>query len=163
MKKVFTLFLKSNFSCVFASVLKKNISLALIVTFLNFINCIHSPRIPSSTILHTITKIAEDMQSQKITPTALRNIKIGQSGYCYLLDPEGTVISHPHPSIEGINFSGIPLIKLILQQKSGCFIQFIEGQEKIIIFRSAEPYGILCASISAHEVELEKKSCERFE
>lgn len=127
------------------------------------IACIQQRKLTSMEINRIADETAYQLKMNKITPISIKNIKFGKSGHCYLLDFEGTVISHPTHSVEGINFSGIPMIINILKKRSGCYIHFFDGKEKIIIFRNAEPHGILCLSISSNEVEFIKENCERFE
>lgn len=112
---------------------------------------------------NSVDEAAKSLSTGSISQSALKNIKVGKSGYYYLLDGEGTVLAHPNPSIEGINFSGIPMVKSILEKKSGCFLQFFDGREKIVIFRNAGPKGILCFTINAEEVKGGSEKCQRFD
>lgn len=128
-----------------------------------FLMCSHTLMLRMDTVLSHTDETAKSLSSNSLSPSALKNIKIGKSGYYYIMDYEGTVIAHPNPSIEGINFSGIPMVNSILEKKSGCFIQFFDGMEKMLIFRNAEPHGILCFTITTDEVGGAKGECERIE
>ncbi len=136
----------------------------IIVPFLfAFFLCAHRSPFHTETIFTKIDEVAASLSANRISHSALKDIKMGKSGYYYLMDHEGTVLYHPNPSIEGINFSGIPMVKSILEKKSGCFIHYFDGQEKIVIFRSAEPQGILCFTINVEEVQGAGNHCQRFE
>ncbi len=128
-----------------------------------FLVCAHGSPFHTETIFTKIDEVANSISANRMAQSALKDMKVGKSGYYYLMDHEGTVLCHPNPSIEGINFSGIPMVKSILEKKSGCYIHFFDGREKIVIFRSAEPQGILCFTIHAEEVEGAGNHCQRFE
>ncbi len=128
-----------------------------------FITCAPGLVLRAETIFSNIDQVAKSLAANRIAPSKLKDMKVGKSGYYYLLDNEGTVLSHPNQSIEGINFSGIPMVKAILEKKSGCFIQFFDGREKIIVFRNAEPRGVLCLTIDSEEVEGGSEKCQRLE
>ena len=108
-----------------------------------FLMCSHTLMLRMETVFSHTDETAKSLSSNRLSPSALKNIKIGKNGYYYLMDYEGTVIAHPNPSIEGINFSGIPMVNSILEKKSGCFIQFFDGREKIVIFRNADRKSVV--------------------
>ena len=70
-------------------------------------------------------------------------IKIGKSGYVYLMDEKGTFVVHP--AKEGKNFSGHGYVDHIRNDREGGFLEYVSaatGQEKIVAYRYIEPWKL---------------------
>jgi methyl-accepting chemotaxis protein len=62
----------------------------------------------------------------------LKSIKIGNTGYFYIMNSKGTLIVHPKS--EGKNISKYKFIQEMIQKKSGVIQYTWEGQEKIVSY-----------------------------
>jgi len=73
----------------------------------------------------------------------LYGIKIGKSGYVYLLDEKGTLVVHPKD--EGKNLAGLPQVDHIRTHREPGFYEYTAsttGQEKIVAYRYIEPFRL---------------------
>ena len=73
----------------------------------------------------------------------MNSIKIGKSGYIYLINEEGTMVTHP--VIQGKNQSDVAHNHYIINHKEGgtyAFIAASTGQDKIVAFRYIEPWKV---------------------
>lgn len=71
------------------------------------------------------------------------NLKIGKSGYLFLLDAAGTLVVHPQN--EGKNLAGQPHIDLIRADRDGGLTEYratTTGQEKIVAYRYIKAWGL---------------------
>jgi len=71
------------------------------------------------------------------------DMKIGTSGYVYLINNEGTMVVHP--TKEGKNYSGHDYIDHIRSDKKGGTYEYISAttkQEKIVGYAYIEPWGL---------------------
>ncbi|BDY12878.1 methyl-accepting chemotaxis protein [Hydrogenimonas cancrithermarum] len=71
------------------------------------------------------------------------DIKIGKSGYVYLMDEKGTFVVHPKK--EGKNFAGHDYVDKIRQDRRGGFLEYTSaatGQEKIVAYRYIAPWRL---------------------
>ena len=94
--------------------------------------------------------------------SSLKGKKVGDTGYYYAIDREGIIIFHPQSALAGMNFSGNPLVRRMLEKKSGCLAHYFEGMDRIVLFRPAGDGGILCLTISPAEIGGDRSGCEEL-
>ncbi|MBJ6723465.1 methyl-accepting chemotaxis protein [Geomesophilobacter sediminis] len=73
----------------------------------------------------------------------INSVKIGESGYVYLLDESGTLIVHP--SKEGANLAGEKHIDAIRSHRGNGVIEYVSTttkQKKIAAYRYIDPWGV---------------------
>lgn len=68
----------------------------------------------------------------------LNNIKIGNTGYVYIMDSNGSVIFHPE--IKGENLKGLDFSKKIIETKNGVLEYTFEGVHRLAYYRYFEPW-----------------------
>jgi methyl-accepting chemotaxis protein-2 (aspartate sensor receptor) len=97
--------------------------------------------------------------------TSVQRIKVGSTGYAYVLDSKGTMLIHPSKAVAGKNVldmkdaNGKPLFKEMLEKKQGTILYDWKNadestaRQKISIFTSDNPWGWLIAA-SAYSTEL---------
>jgi signal transduction histidine kinase/CheY-like chemotaxis protein len=81
-----------------------------------------------------------DILKDKDFRNQINNIKIGKSGYVFIVDEQGTFLVHP--SFQGKNQAGSKHIDYIRTHKGGGIIEYTAkttGQEKIAAFRYIQP------------------------
>ena len=62
-------------------------------------------------------------------------VKIGRTGYAYVLDNEGLLLAHPHKDkILTLDMSETSFGKTMMEQSNGCIKYTFEGEEKIVSF-----------------------------
>ncbi len=62
----------------------------------------------------------------------IKNVKIGNTGYYYIMDSKGTLIVHP--TSEGKNISKYPFIREMLKKKSGVIQYPWNGEDKVVSY-----------------------------
>ena len=74
---------------------------------------------------------------------AMYGMKVGKSGYVYMINQEGTMVVHPKK--EGKNYAGSSYIDYIRKHKEGGVHEYVSattGQEKIVAFRYIPKWGL---------------------
>ncbi len=74
---------------------------------------------------------------------SIYGIKIGKSGYVYMMDEKGTFVVHPKK--EGKNFAGHDYVDHIRHDKKGGFYEYVSaatGQHKIVAYRYIAPWKV---------------------
>ncbi|MBI9090552.1 MAG: cache domain-containing protein [Desulfobacterium sp.] len=72
---------------------------------------------------------------------AVSQIKIGKTGYLFVLYKDGTLLTHPDPKLIGQNLSDkLSFIKLMIEKKNGYFEYDFKGP-KFGIVRTIDEYG----------------------
>lgn len=132
-----------------------------IVAFLSVAFCASLSYVISISEIKTIMKtdissVADAMEKNlnyvaRIKPDALQDpafrksvysVKVGKSGYPFMLDEQGVLIVHPKD--EGKSLAGQPHIEYIRSHKEGGFYEYTAkttGQDKIVAFRYIAPWN----------------------
>jgi methyl-accepting chemotaxis protein len=90
-----------------------------------------------------IAAVKPDAWRDKEFKEFICHVKIGKSGYVYMLDDRGTLAVHPKE--EGKNLAGQPHIDHIRSHREGGFYEYraqTTGQDKIVAFRYIRPWGL---------------------
>jgi methyl-accepting chemotaxis protein len=129
------------------------ISIAFSVSFSYFIS-VHEVK----TIMRAdVSSIADAMEKSldyiaRMNPEAYKDenfkktfnsIKIGKTGYPFLLDGQGTLVVHKKD--EGKNLAGLPHIDFIRNHKEGGVYEYTAsttGQDKLVAFRYIKPWKL---------------------
>ena len=69
----------------------------------------------------------------------LRNVKVGKTGYIYIIDSDGSVINHPND--KGINASKYDFVKEIISNKDGIIEYTYKDVHKLAYYEYFEPWG----------------------
>ncbi len=110
-----------------------------------------------SLIKEDISSVAETLQKNltyiaSIKPDAINDenfkeqmnsIKIGKSGYIYLINEQGVMVTHP--VAQGKNQGALAHNQHIITHKEGGTLSFIAastGQDKVVAFRYIEPWNV---------------------
>jgi signal transduction histidine kinase len=87
----------------------------------------------------------------------LSNIKVGKTGYSYVLDSEGNVILHP--SEEGKNVNYHDFVRKIHSTKNGTIEYTYEGVKKIAYYQYFEPWNwYIVTTVDYDELNSSSKS-----
>jgi len=125
--------------------------------------CGHGNIVNSGAVREDITLTMNSLNRSALTIRNLNRKRVGKSGYYYIVDAAGTIVSHPQSAMAGFRLGENPFIQYIVRHKSGCVVQTIEGRTRIILFRTLRNDAILCLTIPAGEVSPDMlQSCEEF-
>jgi len=92
----------------------------------------------------------EEASTIGILQDQIKNKKIGENGYVYVLNSSGTALIHP--TREGKNDSDLPFIKEIITKKEGTLEYSWDGKDKIAVFSYFEPFDwIIVATADYHD------------
>jgi len=87
----------------------------------------------------------------------LSNIKLGKTGYAYILDSEGNVIIHP--SEKGGNVSNYDFVQKIYSAKNGTIEYTYEGVKKVAYYEYFEPWNwYIVTTVNYDELNASSKS-----
>ncbi|MBM7867870.1 HAMP domain-containing protein [Heliobacterium gestii] len=93
-------------------------------------------------------------EQDPILEKAVADIKIGQSGYAFVMDTAGDFIIHP--TLKGKNGSDLPFIQQMIKEKNGEMEYTYEGKKKLSIFRYFEPWDwYIVASVNLDDLRAE--------
>jgi methyl-accepting chemotaxis protein len=90
-----------------------------------------------------IASVKPDAIQEENFKKQMNSIKIGQSGYIYLIDGAGIMVTHP--VAQGKNQGDLAHNRYIINHKEGGTLSFIAastGQDKIVAYRYIEPWKV---------------------
>ncbi|SHK60916.1 methyl-accepting chemotaxis protein [Clostridium cavendishii DSM 21758] len=77
-----------------------------------------------------------------ISKNYINNVKIGETGYVYVVESDGTMLAHPKPEeILNQNFNKVEISKKVLSAKNGFDEYTYNGVSKIISYSTDETLG----------------------
>ncbi|WP_200761472.1 methyl-accepting chemotaxis protein [Poriferisphaera corsica] len=83
---------------------------------------------------------------------AMKEMKIGESGYAFAVNMDGDAVIHP--TVEGENMSDAAFVKEMLSNEAGVTQYAYDGVEKLVAYERFEPYGwVIGTGYSVEELE----------
>lgn len=98
---------------------------------------------------HTATRIKNDAGLRENAGS----IRVGNSGYFYIIDSNGRIAAHPQKALVGFMFEDNPLVKKMRSGKRGCVLQRFDGASRMVLFATLDSGDIVCLSISPDEID----------
>ena len=98
-----------------------------------------------------------DRDPSSITRLAVR--RVGATGFYYVLDGNGTVVSHPQSALVGTNFRQHWLFALLEREKNGCVTYQLGRRIHAVFFERLEDGGAVCLSILVNELSPPPADC----
>ena len=83
----------------------------------------------------------------------LRDKRVGQSGYFYIINKQGIVVFHPNQILIGRNFSEFDFTARIIEKEEGVLHYGREGMMYRVYFVPLDGDEILCLSIPENEIK----------
>ncbi|WP_430884957.1 methyl-accepting chemotaxis protein [Fusibacter sp. JL216-2] len=77
----------------------------------------------------------EELQDVIGIQSMIEGLKVGKSGYAYIIDGDGTTLYHKNPENVGTNISEIPVLAPLAQSDQGFFDYIYEGNRTYASFR----------------------------
>ncbi|WP_319469392.1 cache domain-containing protein [uncultured Pseudodesulfovibrio sp.] len=97
--------------------------------------------------------VGVSVKASAFTDTYINPIKVGDKGYCYVVDSKGIMLAHPDKDRILKDRSDVSYIKQALQEKSG-FLQYeFNGETKYMAFHDVPTTGWIVA-LSAEQSDL---------
>lgn len=76
--------------------------------------------------------------SEKRLWQIIENVKFGQSGFVFIMDEQGRVVSHHNKSLLGEDLSLKPYASQVLEDQSGDFFAKVNGEEYLFVYEQIE-------------------------
>jgi hypothetical protein len=113
--------------------------------------CITVRPLTSDSVFRELDSHAEEIAGKPGEINSLKGIRVGTTGYYYVLDANGRIISHPVKALIGFGFRENSLFKTMQESGRGCARQKLGDEDKLVFFVPARGIGFVCLSISAAE------------
>lgn len=138
-------------------------ALTISLVFLSLIcACAHLSVISKNTIDKKFDTIITNVNRNSQYIYRLKKMHIGSSGYFYVIGTNGRIVYHPKEALIGMSFMKNSFVKKMIEKRTGCTMQHIKPENRIIIFRPINTSLILCMSIDPSEVNDEELDCQEF-
>ncbi|OHD71364.1 MAG: hypothetical protein A2W19_10185 [Spirochaetes bacterium RBG_16_49_21] len=128
--------------------------LALIVT-----GCATSRLITVDGIKTETASIKNDITRDRANINKLKNIRVGATGFYYVVDTDGMVVFHPQSSLIGVSFKNHWFINRVIAEKSGCLTYRLGLRTYLILYEPLNDSEILCLSILTEDVRSLPPEC----
>ncbi len=132
---------------------------AIAMLFIAVMGCSGFNNIKSDHIVRELSALTKYIRRNKNNIGLLKNRKIGETGYFYIINAEGQVIYHPESMLIGSNFKRYDFIKNILERREGCYYYNFGTMHQLIYFVRINENDILCLTIRENEVDDSAKYC----
>ena len=101
----------------------------------------------------TIGYVGASVLAGAFTEQFIDPIKVGEKGYCFILDPEGKILAHPDRDTIFKDLSNFDFIQKAITQKNGFFSYEWKGATKYMAFSEVPKTGWIVA-LSAEQDDL---------
>ncbi len=137
------------------------ISSVIVLIFLIDTGCSTSRKTGVREIRTEMESTRDLMSRKKRNVSLIKNRKAGETGFYYIIDLKGTILSHPRGLLVGSSFRRYNFVKKIIELRSGC-IRYDAGElQQLVFFMPLTEESILCLSIPADEVIKSEDACRR--
>lgn len=123
------------------------------------VSCASTQRISVSVIRLELAAIRDRIERDPSSMAQLPGRRVGTTGFFYVLDGEGAVVSHPQSALVGTNFRHHWLFALLEREKSGCVTYQLGRRIHLVFFERLEDGGAVCLSILAEELSPPPVDC----
>jgi hypothetical protein len=119
--------------------------------------------VTSDRIRAEIASIKKDIAAGKNVVEQLKKKRLGQSGFYYIVDFDGTVVFHPQSALIGSSFKDHWFINKLTSDRSGCMMYRLGNRTHVIYFEQVSDSDILCFSILADDLSKPPLDCQQVE
>ncbi len=138
------------------------LSSVIILIFLINTGCSTSQKTGVREIRKEMEFTRDFMNREKGNASLINKRKAGKTGFYYVIDLKGTILSHPRGLLVGSSFRSYNFVKKIIELRSGC-IRYEAGEmQQLVFFMPLTEESMLCLSIPANEVIKSENACRRI-
>jgi hypothetical protein len=138
------------------------VGICTLVVLLAF-GCASVGPVSSDRIRAEIASIKKDIAAGKNIVEQLKNKRLGQSGFYYIVDFNGIVVFHPQSALIGSSFKDHWFINKLTSDRSGCMMYRLGNRTHVIYFEQVSDSDILCFSILADDLSKPPLDCQQVE
>ncbi|MBP7737256.1 MAG: Cache 3/Cache 2 fusion domain-containing protein [Spirochaetes bacterium] len=124
----------------------------LVILMALSLGCAASRVITSEGIRNEMAAISREIDSNRSAMNALRERRVGKTGFYYVLDSDGRVVFHPRLVLIGSSFSKVWFVNQLLEEKSGCFTYVLGNRKHYLFYTPINDFEILCLSIISDDI-----------
>jgi hypothetical protein len=135
---------------------------SVILIFLLNTGCSTSQKSDINNIRKEMESTRNFMIRKKRNVSLIKSRKTGETGFYYVIDLKGVILSHPRGLLVGSSFRRYNFIKKIIQLRSGCITYHAGAIEQLVFFMPLDEESILCLSIPAEEVQNSGGACKQI-
>jgi hypothetical protein len=139
------------------------IFISIIFIFPLSIGCTTAAMVTSSSIRKDIMAIKQDINANRSAMNGLKNKRVSNTGFYYVVDIEGFVVFHPQAALIGSNFKKHWFIDKIITERSGCLTYQLGNRTHVIYFEQLNDSEILCLSIVSDDILQTAAECRQAE
>jgi hypothetical protein len=107
-----------------------------------------------------MASIKKDIARNRDNIEKLKSIRVGTTGYYYVVDTDGTVVIHPQAALIGSSFKNNRFINKIIADKTGCISNQLGNRMHMVFFDQLNDSEILCLSILSDDVRSLPQECQ---
>ncbi len=141
----------------------KNYLLYIILPFLFLLGCATSGPVTAERIRAGMASIRQDIAGNRNAINALKNKRVGKTGFYYVVDSDGRVVFHPQAALIGSRFEGDWFINQLLSEKTGCLAYQLGNRKHLVFYEQLNDSEILCLSIISDDVPQVPAGCRQAE
>jgi hypothetical protein len=127
------------------------------------IGCTTATLVTSSTIRKDMVTIKQDINVNRSAMNSLKNKRVGDTGFYYVVDIEGNVVFHPQMALIGSSFKNHWFINKIITERSGCLTYPLGNRTHVVYFEQLNDSEILCLSIISDDIRQTTTDCRQAE
>jgi len=127
------------------------------------ISCTTAAPVTSSTIRKDMAAIKRDINVNRSDINSLKNKRVGNTGFYYVVDIEGNVVFHPQTALIGTSFKNHWFINKIITERSGCLTYPLGNRTHVVFFEQLNDSEILCLSIVSDDIRQTSLECRQAE
>lgn len=128
--------------------MKKILLLLLVIT----IGCVTAKPISVDRIKSEMTALKNEIAGNRSAINRLKALRLGTSGFYYIIDIDGMVVFHPQSALIGSSFKDSWFIDIIAEKKSGCLAYQLGTRTHVVYYEQLNASEILCLSILAADL-----------
>jgi len=122
-------------------------------------SCASTQRLSVPMIRSELAAIRDEIERNPSLAARLASRRVGTTGFYYVLDGNGTVVSHPQSALVGTNFRRHWLFALLERERSGCITYQLGKRIHAVFFERLEDGGAVCLSILVDELSPPPADC----
>ncbi len=127
------------------------VNLLVVLVTLSF-GCATIKAITSDGIKNDMAAISREIDANRSAMNALRDRRVGKTGFYYVLNSDGRVVFHPRLALIGTSFSKVWFVNQLLEEKSGCFTYVLGNRNHYLFYAPINDFEILCLSIISDDL-----------
>ncbi len=116
------------------------------------IRCASTGPVTPSRIKKELSSIQRSIGRDRGAIEGLGRLRMGRSGFYYVVDGEGRVVFHPQSALIGSSFKNHWFINRIISEGTGCISFRLGNRTHLVFFERINDFEVLCFSILADEM-----------